>query len=51
MVKELANGQWRVYSETRDPLDGKRKNLGTFATQAEAKQHDRALQHFIKYGE
>ena len=46
MIRKLKSGQYRLYSRTVDPRTGKRRNLGTFATRAEAEQHERAVQFF-----
>jgi hypothetical protein len=46
MIRRLANGKYRLYSRKKDPKTGKRKNLGTFATLAAAKKHERAVQFF-----
>ena len=46
MIRKLKSGQYRLYSRTVDPRTGKHRNLGTFATRAEAEQHERAVQFF-----
>lgn len=46
MIRKLKSGQYRLYSKKTDPRTGKRKNLGTFGTRAEAEQHERAVQFF-----
>jgi hypothetical protein len=46
MIRKLPSGQYRLYSRKRDPKTGKRRNLGTFRTRAEAAQHERAIQYF-----
>ena len=33
-----------------DPRTGKRRNLGTFKTRAEAEKHERAVQYFKRRG-
>jgi hypothetical protein len=48
MIRKLASGGYRLYSRKKDPKTGKRKNLGTFATLAAAKKHERAVQFFKK---
>jgi hypothetical protein len=35
-----------LYSRKKDPKTGKRRNLGTFTTKAQAKKHERAIQYF-----
>lgn len=49
MIRKLASGQYRLYSRKKDPKTGKRRNLGTFDTRAQAQQHERAVQYF-KHG-
>ena len=46
MIRKLQDGSYRLYSKKRDPKTGKRRNLGTFATRAEAEKHERAVQYF-----
>ena len=46
MIRKLKTGQFRLYSRKVDPKTGKRRNLGTFATRAEAEKHERAVQYF-----
>jgi hypothetical protein len=46
MIRKLKSGQYRLYSRKLDPKTHKRKNLGTFASRAEAEQHERAVQFF-----
>ena len=46
MIRKLPSGQYRLYSIKKDPRTGKRRNLGTFRTLAEARQHERAVQSF-----
>jgi hypothetical protein len=46
MIRKLVSGRYRLYSASRDPRTGKRRNLGTFDTRAEAEQHERAVQFF-----
>jgi hypothetical protein len=48
MIRKLASGGYRLYSRKKDPKTGKRKNLGSFATLAAAKKHERAVQFFKK---
>ncbi len=50
MIRKLASGQYRLYSIKKDPKTGKRKNLGTFDTMEQAKQHERAVQFFKRRG-
>lgn len=46
MIRKLSSGTYRLYSRSRDPKTGKRRNLGTFRTRAAAEQHERAVQFF-----
>ncbi|HEU4929957.1 MAG TPA: hypothetical protein VFU38_09005 [Candidatus Krumholzibacteria bacterium] len=46
MIRKLKDGRYRLYSRKIDPKTGKRRNLGTFATRAEAEKHERAVQYF-----
>jgi hypothetical protein len=46
MIRKLKAGQYRLYSASRDPKTGKRRNLGTFETRAQAEQHEREVQFF-----
>ena len=44
MIRKLKSGQYRLYSLSRDPETGKRRNLGTFETRAQAEQHEREVE-------
>ena len=46
MIRKLKSGEYRLYSRKKDPKTGKRRNLGTFSTRAEAEKHERAVQYF-----
>jgi hypothetical protein len=46
MIRKLKSGQYRLYSRKKDPRTGRRRNLGTFATRAEAEKRERAVQYF-----
>jgi hypothetical protein len=50
MIRKLDDGRYRLYSQKKNPKTGKRRNLGTFATRAEAAQHERAVQYFKRRG-
>jgi hypothetical protein len=50
MIRKLASGGYRLYSRSTNPKTGKRRNLGTFRTRAEAEQHERAVQFFKRRG-
>jgi len=46
MIKRIKSGEYRLYSRKKNPSTGKRRNLGTFKTQAAAKKHEKAVQFF-----
>ena len=46
MIRKLKSGKYRLYSKKKNPKTGKRKNLGTFDTRAEAKKHEKEVQFF-----
>jgi len=50
MIRKLPSGSYRLYSRKLDPRTGKRRNLGTFRTRAEAEKHERAVQYFKRRG-
>jgi len=50
VIRKLSTGKYRLYSLKIDPRTGKRRNLGTFATRAEALRHERAVQFFKRRG-
>ena len=50
MIRKLRSGKYRLYSRKINPKTGKRRNLGTFATLAAAKRHERAVQFFKRQG-
>ncbi len=45
MIRKLKTGEYRLYSVKKD-ASGRRRNLGTFRTLDEAKQHEREIQYF-----
>jgi hypothetical protein len=49
MIRKLKSGQFRLYSRKKNPSTGKRRNLGTFSTLDQAKQHEREVQYFKKH--
>ena len=49
MIRKLPSGQYRLYSLKKDPKTGRRKNLGTFSTRAQAEKHERAVQFFKRH--
>jgi hypothetical protein len=50
MIRKLPSGEYRLYSQKKDPKTGRRRNLGTFKTRAAAEQHERAVQFFKRRG-
>jgi hypothetical protein len=49
MIRKLKSGQFRLYSRKKNAQTGKRRNLGTFATLDQAKQHEREVQYFKRH--
>ncbi|WP_280153620.1 hypothetical protein [Piscinibacter sp. XHJ-5] len=49
MIRKLASGEYRLYSRKKDPKTGKRRNLGTFDTLEQARQHEREVQYFKRH--
>jgi len=49
MIRRLKSGEYRLYSRKKNPKTGKRRNLGTFASLAAAKKHERAVQFFKRH--
>lgn len=50
MIRKLSTGQYRLYSQKKDPKTGRRRNLGTFTSRAAAQKHERAVQYFKRHG-
>ena len=50
MIRKLTSGKYRLYSRKKDPKTGRRRNLGTFASLAAARRHERAVQYFKRHG-
>jgi hypothetical protein len=50
MIRKLKSGKYRLYSRKVNPMTGKRRNLGTFASRAAAERHERAVQFFKRQG-
>ena len=46
MIRRIKSGEYRLYSQKKNPKTGKRRNLGTFKTRAAAEKHERAVQFF-----
>jgi len=49
MIRKLATGKYRLYSKKKDAKTHKRKNLGTFTSEAAAKKHEREVQYFKRH--
>jgi hypothetical protein len=49
MIRKLKSGQYRLYLRKKDASTGKRRNLGTFSTLDQAKQHEREVQYFKRH--
>jgi hypothetical protein len=49
MIRKLPSGGYRLYSRKTDPKTGKRRNLGTFDTLEQARQHEREVQYFKRH--
>ena len=50
MIRKLPSGEYRLYSRKINPKTGRRRNLGTFSTRAQALAHERAVQYFKRLG-
>ncbi len=46
MIRKLASGKYRIYSRSKNPKTGKRRNLGTFDSKKAAQKHEREIQYF-----
>ena len=46
MIRKLTSGEYRIYSIKLNEKTGKRRNLGTFKTINEAKNHERQIEYF-----
>jgi hypothetical protein len=49
MIRKLKSGEYRLFSVKRNPMTGRRRNLGTFKTLEAAKQHEREVQFFKRH--
>lgn len=49
MIRQLKDGQYRLYSRKKDPKTGRRRNLGTFKTRKAAEAQERAVQFFKRH--
>jgi hypothetical protein len=50
MIRKLSSGEFRLYSQKKNPKTGRRRNLGTFQTRAAAEKHEREVQYFKRQG-
>jgi hypothetical protein len=50
VIRKLKSGKYRLYSRSVNPKTGKKRNLGTFGTKADAEKHERAVQFFKHRG-
>lgn len=48
VIRKLKSGEYRLYSRKKGD-DGKRRNLGTFATREAAQRHERDIHYFKKH--
>ena len=46
MIKKLGPRSYRLYSRSKNPQTGKRRNLGTFDSREAAQDHERDVQYF-----
>jgi hypothetical protein len=49
MIRKLKSGEYRLLSIKKNPRTGRARNLGTFRTLAEAKEHEREVQYFKRH--
>lgn len=49
MIRKLKSGHFRLYSRKKNDKTGKRRNLGTFDTIEQARQHEREVQYFKRH--
>ena len=49
MIRKLSAGGYRLYSRKVDAKTGRHRNLGTFATRAQAEKHERDVQYFKRH--
>ena len=50
MIKKLGPRRYRLYSLSKNPKTGKRRNLGTFPSRAAALRHERQIEFFKRLG-
>jgi hypothetical protein len=49
MIRQIASGEYRLYSQKKNSKTGKRRNLGTFDIKEAARNHERGVQYFKRY--
>lgn len=49
MIRKLTTGKYRIYSRSKNPQTGKRRNLGTFDSREAAEKHERQIQYFKRH--
>jgi hypothetical protein len=50
VIRKLKSGKYRLYSRSKNPRTGRRRNLGTFPSRTAAERHERAVQYFKRQG-
>ncbi len=50
MIRKLGPHTCRLYSLSKNPTTGKRRNLGTFPSRAAALRHERQIEFFKRRG-
>lgn len=50
MIRKLGPRKYRLYSLSKNPKTGKRRNLGTFPSRAAAQRHERQIEFFKRRG-
>jgi hypothetical protein len=50
VIRNLKSGKYRLYSREKNPETGRRRNLGTLNSRAEAGKHERAVQFSKRAG-
>lgn len=46
MIRKIGTGKYRLYSRKKNPLTGRRRNLGTFSSRSAAARRERQIQFF-----
>jgi hypothetical protein len=50
MIRKLGPHRYRLYSLSKNPKTGKRRNLGTFTSRTAALRHERQVEFFKRRG-